>query len=121
MKKILVAEDDAFLQDLTEARLLQAGYEVLKVSDGDDVVDKVLEVKPDLILLDIQLPHRTGMEILTEIRTISEIKDTPVILFTNESGLEIEEAAKKLNAQYFMKAMTGTGELLEAVASTIVE
>lgn len=115
MKKIFVAEDDIFIKDLTEARLLKAGYQVASTSDGAAVIFEVLQHKPDLLLLDIKLPHKTGLEILAEIRNTLEIADLPVLLFTNENGPEIDAAVDKFGAQYFLKVSAGTGELIEKI------
>jgi DNA-binding response OmpR family regulator len=115
MKKILIVEDDLFLKEIAEAKLLEAGYLVSSVTDGDAVIYELQTQKPDLVLLDIQLPHKNGLEILAEIRNTPEIAHVIVLLFTNESGTEVEQAAEKFNAHYFMKAMTGAGELVSKI------
>lgn len=115
MKKILIAEDDPFILDLAEAKLIQSGYEVLKTADGSSVISMMLEHKPDLLLLDLMLPNTHGFEVLTQMRTMPELSQVPVVIFSNENGEDVENKASHLNASYFFKAMTGTGELLAKV------
>jgi DNA-binding response OmpR family regulator len=115
MIKILIAEDDLFLKEISETKLLKAGYQVISVSDGDAVIFEINKQKPSLLLLDVALPHKNGVDILAEIRNTPEISDLKVLLFTNQSGVEIEEVAKKYNAEYFMKALTGSGELVDKI------
>ena len=119
MKKILIAEDDKFLQDLVAHKLTDAGYQILKVSDGDEVVSELVMHQPDLLLLDIDLPNRNGFEILEEVRDTLSISGISVIVFTNDDSQEVKTRAEKFKATYFLKAMTGTGELVDAVAKIL--
>ena len=73
------------------------------------------QVHPDILLLDLMLPHRHGFEVLEEIRKSERFATLPVVIFSNETGMVVEEKAKDLQATYFFKAMTGTGELVEVV------
>lgn len=115
MKKVLIAEDDVFIRDIAQQKLLAAGYEVHLVSDGKQVLSALKDAQPDILLLDLMLPHKHGFEVLTEIRDLSEFASLPVIIFSNETGVVVEEKAKDLGATYFFKAMTGTGELVATI------
>ena len=114
-KKILIAEDDLFIRDIAEKKLTDAGYEVYHTADGASVLKKIEEVRPDLLLLDLILPNVHGYALLQQIRNDTEFKDLKVVVFSNENGPDIEQKASELNAHYFFKAQTGTGELLDTI------
>lgn len=78
-KEILIVEDETKLAELLRDYLQQAGFAVRIVSDGRDAIPAVRERAPDLILLDLMLPGRDGMEICRELRTFSLV---PVIMTT---------------------------------------
>ena len=78
-QEILIVEDEAKLAELLRDYLQQAGFLVRIVSNGRDAIPAVREQAPDLILLDLMLPGRDGMEICRELRTFSSV---PVIMTT---------------------------------------
>jgi two-component system response regulator BaeR len=78
--KILVVEDEPKLANLLRDYLEQAGYEPYCLGDGREVVPRVREQTPDLVLLDLMLPGKDGMEILREIRSFSEV---PILMVTS--------------------------------------
>ena len=83
MRKILIIEDDQALYQLYKTELELAGYKVSNVADGNLAFEAVKDQKPDLVLLDLMLPGRNGIEILQEIRADSNIKNTKVVMLTN--------------------------------------
>ena len=78
-QEILIVEDESKLAELLRDYLQQAGFMVHIVSNGRDAIPAVREQTPDLILLDLMLPGRDGMEICRELRTFSSV---PVIMTT---------------------------------------
>lgn len=119
MKTILIAEDDPFIRDIAEERLTHAGYIVHKVSDGEAVIQRIIELQPDLLLLDLGLPHVHGFALLEDLRNRVDFAALPVVIFSNENSSEIQERTEKLNAHYFFKASTGTGDLVEKIDSLL--
>ena len=79
MKKILIIEDEKPLAQVLEDTFSQEGFEIIKAFDGENGVDKFYNEKPDLILLDINLPKKLGWEVCKEIRETSNI---PIIMMT---------------------------------------
>lgn len=78
-RKILIIEDEKPLAQVLEDTFSQEGFEIIKAFDGDNGVDKFYNEKPDLILLDINLPKKLGWEVCKEIRETSNI---PIIMMT---------------------------------------
>lgn len=81
--KILIIEDEQEIREELEILLKNAGYEVEKITKFEDVANQVTEIKPHLILLDVNLPGKNGYEICTKIR--AEI-ETPIIFVTSKNS-----------------------------------
>jgi DNA-binding response OmpR family regulator len=79
---ILAADDDPDILELVRIRLKRAGYEVVTATDGDEALRTARELLPDLCILDVVMPQRTGFEILGELRVGAETARIPVILLT---------------------------------------
>ena len=75
-KKILVVDDEKPIADILEFNLRREGYEVHCAHDGNEAVEMVEELQPDLILLDIMLPNKDGVEVCREVR---KKYDMPII------------------------------------------
>ena len=83
-KKILIVEDDQFLREFYEELLQAEGYSVDAAADGDSGLIKISSGGYDLILLDIMLPRRDGMQILRDLRIKPPVKNNgPIVVLTN--------------------------------------
>jgi CheY-like chemotaxis protein len=119
-KKILIVEDDTFLQGLTATKLSKEGYEVLTASNGEDAVKKVTTEVPDFVLLDLVLPGIDGFGILEQIRKNEKTKAIPVIIFSNLAEDKDIQRAKELGANEFMiKSNFTLDELAEKISQII--
>jgi len=113
--KILMIEDDPFFGRLCFRALEDAGYSVVLAPDGEQGLEKLEEINPDLILLDIILPKINGFEVLKKIRENPDpkIAKKPVIILSNLYAKEEEEKGKQLRANdYLIKANTNSDELV---------
>lgn len=117
MKKILVVEDDTALYNLYATELQLKGYQVSNVSDGTLAVAAIKEQKPDLILLDLVLPGRNGLDILKELRDDENFAETKVIVLTNFGNEENVSTALELGAtEYIMKYKIVPSELSDKIS-----
>jgi CheY-like chemotaxis protein len=82
-KRILVVEDNKENLYLATFLLEKNGYEVITAEDGFQAIEKAKEVKPDLILMDLQLPLMNGYEAVRRIKSIPEISHIPIIAVTS--------------------------------------
>lgn len=123
MKKILIIEDDPFLNEMYAVKLVQSGFEVETAFNGKIGVMKAKEVSPDLILLDIVLPKMDGFEVLKEIKKDSPgLKKVPVILLTNLGQKEEVEKGIKLGAdEYIIKAHFTPTTVVEKIKALLKE
>lgn len=105
LKKIAIIEDDPVISQMYRMKFEADNFEVQLADNGKRGVALVESFKPDIILLDLQMPHMDGTEALTEIRSHDWGKKIPVIILTN---LGEEEAPKSLRAlgihSYIVKA-----------------
>lgn len=119
-KKILLVEDEEIMIDLLQKKLMKEGYEVSIARDGVEGLEKMREVKPDLILLDIVMPRMGGFEVMEEMQKFPELKKIPVIVISN-SGQPVElDKAKELGAKdWLIKTEFDPKEVLEKVVKQI--
>lgn len=78
-KKILVVDDEKPIADILKFNLEKEGFEIVMAHDGDEAIEKATEEQPDMVLLDIMLPGKDGLEVCREIRKSSEM---PIIMLT---------------------------------------
>lgn len=116
-KKVLLIEDDVFVSDIYSRELKKSGYDVTVAEDGLEGIEQTKENQFDLILLDIMMPKKTGIDVLKEIRTpTAKAKDTPVYLLTNLGQGSIIRQAIEIGAQgYLLKARVLPSQVLQAV------
>jgi two-component system, OmpR family, alkaline phosphatase synthesis response regulator PhoP len=81
-KRILVADDEPDIVEIIQYNLAKEGYDVVTAKDGDDALTKAKSQKPDLIILDIMMPKRTGVEVCEILRSQPAYKDTLIVFLT---------------------------------------
>jgi CheY-like chemotaxis protein len=102
MAKIMIVEDDPMLVEIYQKKLLDAGFEVLAVTNGGAVKDEAISWNPDLILLDAVLPDVDGFEVLEIVKKEEKIKNIPIYMFSNLSAKEDIDRATGLGAAGFL-------------------
>ncbi|KIL42862.1 PhoP family transcriptional regulator [Jeotgalibacillus alimentarius] len=115
-KKILVVDDEKPIADILQFNLKKEGYEVHCAYDGDEALEKVEEVKPDLILLDIMLPGRDGMEVCREVRKNYEM---PIIMLTAKDSEIDKVLGLELGADDYVTKPFSTRELVARVKANM--
>src|SRR3990172_4609870 len=86
--KILLADDDPAVCQFVDVILKQAGYSVVRAADGVEAMERVRQSPPDLILLDILMPGRDGLDVLRSLRQNPETSQIPVIMLTQKAQVE---------------------------------
>ena len=82
MKKILIADDEEIVRNTIERSLKGQPFELIYATDGIEALEKANQENPDLILLDIQMPHKDGRQVIQDLRHNPETKTIPVIMLT---------------------------------------
>jgi two-component system alkaline phosphatase synthesis response regulator PhoP len=84
--KVLVADDEPDILEFIQFNLERNGFEVTTAKDGKEALEKAKEVKPDLIILDVMMPHLDGVEVCRELRALPEFDATIITFLTARSG-----------------------------------
>lgn len=116
MKSIAIVEDEKMVAQELSSMLEKEGYQVHLVEDFSRVTETVLELRPDLLLLDINLPGKSGFQICREIKNKSSI---PVVVVTSRDQLPDELHALELGADEFLTKPYRKERLLARVANVL--
>ncbi len=121
MKKILIAEDDEELLKTYRKLIENAGFQVIEARDGEEVLVMVAAEKPHVIILDIEMPKKDGLEVLKELRSTDGGDTVPIIVLTAK---DVDEARLQAIAQwkpayYLVKGNTSSVDLISKIEEII--
>lgn len=90
-RKVLIADDEPDILEILKYNLVGEGYEVITAKDGDEALEKARRAQPDLVVLDVMMPRKTGVEVCQIMRTQPMFKETLIIFLTavNDEGSQI--------------------------------
>jgi len=90
-RKVLIADDEPDILEILKYNLSGEGYDVITAKDGDEALEKARRTQPDLVVLDVMMPKKTGVEVCQILRTQATFKDTLIIFLTavNDDGSQI--------------------------------
>ncbi len=91
-RKVLIADDEPDILEILKYNLASQGYEVVTAKDGDEALEKAKRTLPDLIVLDVMMPKKTGVEVCQLLRSQAAFKETLIIFLTalNDEGTQIK-------------------------------
>ena len=117
---ILIAEDEEELRNLYKLRLEYESFKVIFAPNGEAAVERALKDKPDLILLDIMMPQKSGMEVLKELKDRIETSTIPVIMLTVLPHEEVKKQALDLGAiHYLVKSRVTPSEVVKIIKEAL--
>ncbi|MEO1814685.1 MAG: response regulator transcription factor [Acetobacterium sp.] len=119
MKKILIIEDELNIYELIKFNLETLGFEVDGVQDGAMAIEKILDVLPDLIILDLMLPGKDGISICREIRANNIISYIPIIMLTAKSEEFDKVLGLEIGADDYITKPFGVKELCARVKAVL--
>ncbi|MBI4831234.1 MAG: hybrid sensor histidine kinase/response regulator [Candidatus Lindowbacteria bacterium] len=117
--QILIVEDDPTNIELLKAQLGNEGYVIDTVFDGEEALRRVSQTKPDLVLLDIMLPKKSGFEVCKQIKSKDETKSIPVIMVTALNDMESRVKGIAVGADDFLTRPMDRAQLLARVKSML--
>ena len=115
---MLVCDDEPVLRMLVRATLDQGNYTVVEACDGDEALARASSHHPDLILLDMMMPGRSGSDVLRELRADPLTAETPVIMLTARAQATDREAMNVAGADHYLTkpfSPVGLAALVEEV------
>ncbi|MCA0869933.1 response regulator [Seohaeicola saemankumensis] len=114
-RHVLLVEDEPNITEAIRFLLMRDGWTVDAHSDGADAVDIIRAARPDLVILDVMLPGKSGMEILRDLREIDELRAMPVLMLTARGQSRDRDMAEKAGVSRFMTKPFSNAEVLTAV------
>lgn len=121
-QKVVIVEDDVALYNMYSTELKLRSFDVINVSNGALAINTIRKEKPNLVLLDVMLPEKNGLEILQEIKADDDLKGIKVVMLTNYGTDENISKAVELGAEdYIMKYNIVPSELSSKVMSILGE
>ena len=120
-KRVLVIEDEPNIIEAINFILSRDGWSVDTHSNGHDAVDVVLAKAPNLVILDVMLPGRSGYDILKDLRAHPQTAQLPVLMLTARGQNKDRDMAQRLGASRFMTKPFSNAEVLEALRSLVTQ
>jgi DNA-binding response OmpR family regulator len=114
-QRVLLIEDEPNIIEAVSYILSKDGWTVHTHSDGETAMEKVMQGVPDLIILDVMLPGRSGYDILRDLKAQETTADVPVMMLTARGQAKDREMAIDLGATRFMTKPFSNAEVLESV------
>ena len=118
---ILVCDNEEPLRSLVRATLEPFRYAIAEARDGDEAIAQARELKPDLILLDMMMPGRSGIDVLEELRADPDLAAIPVVMLTARTQAADREAAADAGVDRFVAKPFSPLELAAIVESELAD
>ena len=115
MCDVLIAEDEPTILETLSFLLERAGWSVASVTDGAAVVDMVRRLRPGMLVLDVMLPGRSGLDILKALRADPELADLPVLILTARGQSHDRQLALDLQADGFISKPFANDDVVDEV------
>lgn len=112
-KHVLLIEDEPNIVEAIRFILARDGWRVDTHADGNSAVDAVKKTAPDVVILDVMLPNRSGFDILKELRSIETTRELPVLMLTARGQTKDRELAESYGVSHFMTKPFSNSEVLE--------
>lgn len=118
-QKILVADDEPNIVISLEYLMKREGYTVLVARDGQEALDAIARDRPDLVLLDVMMPKKSGFEVCQAVRASEELQATKILMLTAKGRDTDVAKGLALGADAYMTKPFSTRELVQKVAEML--
>jgi CheY-like chemotaxis protein len=119
-RKLLLADDSVTIQKVVNLTFADEGIEVISVSDGDSAMTKILEISPDIVMLDVNMPGLNGYQICENVRKSERFKHLPVILLVGSFEPFDEDESRRVGAnEYLTKPFQSIRQLVTTVTNLL--
>lgn len=113
--RVLVVDDDEVIRQLIAVNLTLEGFEVETACDGQDCLDRVLDVKPDVVTLDVMMPRLDGWETVTRLRAAPETSHLKIVLITARAQEYDRRRGMEIGADAYLTKPFDPAELIQIV------
>jgi chemosensory pili system protein ChpA (sensor histidine kinase/response regulator) len=118
---VMVVDDSLTVRKITSRLLTREGYQVVLAKDGVDALEQLLEVVPDVVISDIEMPRMDGFDLVRNIRADKRLGALPVIMITSRTAEKHRNYALEIGASHYLGKPYDEDELLSLIAGYIKE
>lgn len=116
---VMVVDDSITVRKVTTRLLERNNFRTVSAKDGVDALAQLQEIKPDVMLLDVEMPRMDGFELATNIRNDQHLKDLPIIMITSRTGQKHRDRAMGIGVNIYMGKPYSEGELLDNIGTLL--
>lgn len=120
-RKICVVDDDAFIREIYKAKLEENGFGVVTAEDGEQGLSVIRQEKPDLAVVDINMPKKDGIELIKEIRADKNISKIKIIVLTNYDDMDIIRKVEKYDTHFYIVKANSTPQKVVDIIKEALE
>jgi DNA-binding response OmpR family regulator len=120
-KRVLIAEDEPSIVTSLEFLMRRAGYETRTAADGEEALQLLAVFRPHLVLLDIMLPRRSGLEVCREIRADASLAGTRVLMLTAKGGQRDQDRGVEAGADDYVTKPFSTQDLVARAQALLAD
>lgn len=114
-KTVLIADDEKNILISLEFLMMREGYKVILARDGQQAIDAIHREHPDLVLLDVMMPEKTGFEVCQEVRASPDVKDTLIVMLTAKGRDTDIAKGRAMGANDYIIKPFSTRELVQQI------
>ena len=118
---VMIVDDSVTVRKVTSRLLERHGYDVVTAKDGVDAIEQIEHIKPDVMLLDIEMPRMDGFEVTNTLRHHTVYRDLPIIMITSRTGEKHRERAFSLGVTHYMGKPFQEADLLHHIEQILAE
>ncbi|MDB4778264.1 response regulator [bacterium] len=119
VRKILITEDDVCQMEILEFRFSQQGFQVIKAQTGQQAMELAAQHLPDAILMDVDLPDMSGMELCRKLTDADATADIPIVILSGSTDQDIVRQARSAGSSFFLHKPFDPTALLLLVTQAI--
>ena len=119
VRTVMIVDDSVTVRKVTSRLMERNGYEVATAKDGVDAMGQLQDIRPDVVLLDIEMPRMDGFEVLRSVRRDENLKDLPIIMITSRTGEKHKQQAMELGVNEYLGKPFQEASLLSTIEEVI--
>jgi len=120
-RTILIVDDSPTVREIVKDALSEVGYNVVEAADGEEGYNKALEIVPDLILLDLTMPKRDGIDVCADLRNSPEMKNIKIIILTQRDSEFDQMVGKEVGADKYLPKPFDSETLIGEIRELLVD
>ena len=116
---VMVVDDSITVRKVTTRLLERNGMEVVTAKDGVDAIARLQDIKPDIMLLDIEMPRMDGFEVATRVRHDERLSELPIVMITSRTGEKHRERALSIGVNVYLGKPYQEAQLLDVISKLV--